>query len=819
MAEPVPNEQKIRNTWRWVRVAAAAVLAGMVAGCDPAAGRGHEPDQIKIRSPDPQYGVANVADPKRVSLEVLTAPIKTLLGGVGSLHPVAGARLLIRPVDPRSGLLPSTHEAVADLGGRVEIDVVMGPGFGDQYLDVVCASRPSVKTRLRFVSGVRIANNKQEVVAGQALPDPFRLTLLDTMERPLPGVPVYFTIIDQPLKGAKLKPVMALTDRDGVVEAELETVSGVSGTYRISAEIADPASGLNARPVCLEASAMHFTGLIIGVLGGLAIFVFGMTLMSDGLQQVAGHRLKRILAYITGNHVMAIFAGAAVTGLIQSSSGTTVMTIGFVNAGLLTLKQAIGVIFGANIGTTVTGQMVSFSLDGLALPATALGVLLLLTLKRPVAQGLARSILGFGLLFYGMGMMSTQLKCVSGFTGFARVFQVIDCQPLAAGGAMPLGAVLGAVGIGTLVTVLVQSSSATIGLTIALANSGLLNIWTAVPIVLGDNIGTTITAFLASIGVNRTAKQAAVAHALFNVLGTVVIVILFYVPLGGVPCFFYAVDHITSGDVFLGENLGRHVAAAHSLFNVLTVFLFMPFIGGLAWLCVKLVPDRTVVPSVQLVHLDRRWLASPSVALGGAVRATAAMAEKASWVALTALECYHGGTTAPMVEIARVEDETDETQRQIMDYLMQLTRRELSASQAQAIPALMHCVADAERIADIGLAISELIPRPADGEPLTDAAQQELDEIIAKIRQLSRRVLEGLRGAGKDAVDSAVCLEGQVRMLCKQGEQGHIERLQRGECTIDRGVVYVEVLALVEAIVRHYGNIATRTASASTGMS
>lgn len=808
------------NLWRWMRGVAAAVCAGflaaLVTGCDPAGSSAHEPDQVRILSADPQFGLPTDPEPKRVRLEVLSAPINTLLGRPGSRQLVAGARLLLRPVDPRSGLLTSTNEVVTDSGGRAEFTVTLGPEFGDQYLEAVSASRPAAKARLRFVSGVRVTHNKQEVTAGQTLPDPFRVTLLDAAAQPLVGVPVYFTLTSQPHKGAKLKPALVLTDSEGVAEAELETVAGVSGTYRVNAEIADPTGGRSVRPVSFEVSAIHFIGLIIGVLGGLAIFVYGVTLMSDGLQQVAGHRLKKILAYITGNHVMAVFAGAAVTGLIQSSSGTTVMTIGFVNASLLTLKQAIGVIFGANIGTTITGQMVSFSLEGLALPATALGVLLLLTLKRPAAQGLARTILGFGLLFYGMGMMSAQLKSISGFSGFARFFQSIDCQPLVAGGTMPLGAVLGAVGIGTLVTVLMQSSSATIGLTIALANSGLLNIWTAVPIILGDNIGTTITAILASLGANRTAKQAAIAHTLFNVIGTVVIVALFYVSIGGVPCFLYAIDHITSGDVFSGENLGRHVAAAHSLFNVFTVILFTPFIGALAWLCVKLVPSRAVTPRAQHVHLDKSWLASPSVALGGAVRATAAMTEKAGWVALTALEHYHRGKPAPMDEIARAESETDDTQRQIMDYLMQLTRRKLSASQTQAIPALMHCVADAERIADIGVTVAELVPLVPNGEPLTDAAQKELDEIMGKMRRLSTRVLEGLGGAGKEAIESAVRLEGQVRMLCKQGEQGHIERLQRGECTIDRGVVYVEVLALVEAIVRHYGNIATRTAAATT---
>ena len=797
-------------------VAAAGILAG---GCDSASKGGHEPDQIQVISSDPQYGLAGSNHAKRVIVEVLTAPIPGILGGEGVRRPVVGERVLLRPLDPQTGMRPQVSEGVTDSGGRFVFDVTLGPLFGDQYLEVSCASRPSVKKRLRFISGVQIANNKQEAGAGQSLPNPLRITLLDAEERPLAGVPVFFTLIREPSKGGKLTPTAGMTDETGAVEVELTTVAGKTGVYEVSVEIADAAGGRTARPIRLEARAMHVGNLAIGVLGGLAIFVFGMTLMSDGLQQVAGNRLKRVLGYITGNHVMAIFAGATVTGLIQSSSAATVMTVGFVNAGLLTLKQAIGVVFGANIGTTITGQMVSFKLDGLALPAIALGVLLLLTLRRAAGQGVARTLLGFGLLFFGMTLMSDQLKNVSSFPSFVKVFQLIDCQPLVAGGAMPFKTVLAAIGIGTLMTVIVQSSSATIGLAIALAGSGLLNIWTAIPIVLGDNIGTTITAIFASISANRAAKQTALAHSLFNILGTVVMVCLFYVPIAGVPCFFFAVDHITRGEVFFGENLGRHVASAHSLFNVVNVIIFMPFIGALAWLCGKLVPDRPVAARPDLVNLDRHWLTSPPVALAGAVRATANMTEKAWRLTSLALDSYRSGKAAPLAEIERSEDETDETQRLIMDYLMDLTRRELSEEQAQAIPSLMHCVSDAERIADIGLAIAELVPKqPSAGGALTETAQREIDEIIGKTRQLAQCVLDGLHAEVSDVVEDAMRLEGQVRMLCKLGEQRHIERLQRGECTLDRGIVYVEVLALLESIARHLGNIATRTEPVTSEM-
>ncbi len=805
---------------RWCRFhfLGITLLLAMACGCNPGKVAVHEPEQIRIISPDPQFGTADTNDIKEVSIEVLTAPIPGLLGGRGTRHPVVNERILLRAIDPECGLKVFVNEGRTDSGGRLNFKVALGAHFGDQYLETSCASRPSVKKRLRFVSGVKVTNDKQEVVAGEPIPNPFRLTLFDESLQPLEGVPVYFTLIIQPGKGAQLSHSLCLTDVNGAAEVELKTVAGVTGVYKVSAEIVDPHNGLAARPIQLEADAMHVTSLIIGVLGGLAIFIFGMTLMSDGLQQAAGNRLKRVLAFITGNRIRAIFAGAAVAGLIQSSGATTVMTVGFVNAGLLTLKQAIGVIFGANIGTTATGQMISFNLGNMALPALTIGMLLLFILRKPSGRGVARLVFGFGLLFYGMGMMSTQLKSVSDFPSFINFFQAIDCQPITAGASMELKKVLQAIGIGMLSTIMVQSSAATIGLAIALANSGLLNFWTAVPIVLGDNIGTTLTAILASLSGNRIARQTALAHSLFNIFGTIIVVTLLYVPYQGVTCFYYAVDFVTKGDVFSGENVGRHIAAAHSLFNIFAVLIFTPFIGVLVWLCSKIIPAHGSAPQGTLSSLDRSWLATPSLALDSAVRATAVMAEKAYWVASEALECYRGKKHVELDEIKRVEGDTDEMQRQIMDYLMQLTRRRLSMAQTIAIPTLMHCISDAERIADIGVLIAELIPQSQKIQPLTDAAQKELNEIVTRTGKLAECVLHGLHGTGKHAVEDAIRYEGQVRILFKQAEQGHISRLQSGECNIERGIVYVEVLALIESIVRHLGNIATRTSTVTNDL-
>ena len=290
---------------------------------------------------------------------------------------------------------------------------------------------------------------------------------------PITGVPVYFTLIASPGKSGSLVKSMGVTDDEGAVEIELQTAPSSIGVYRVGVEVADTAGRRTTRSIVLEADAMHIASLVVGVLGGLAIFVFGITLMSEGLQQVAGNRLRRVLAYITGNHVRAVCAGTMVAGLIQSSSSTTVMTVGFVNAGLLTLKQAIGVIFGANIGTTASGQIVSFNIGNIALPAITLGVVLLLTLRRPPGQGLARTILGFG-SFLWYGLMSSQWKAVSTFPVCPDI-QALDLAALAYIGAdLPMERMIAAIGIGVLIQHRTEQC-ATIGLAFALANSGLLN--------------------------------------------------------------------------------------------------------------------------------------------------------------------------------------------------------------------------------------------------------------------------------------------------------------------------------------------------------
>lgn len=549
--------------------------------------------------------------------------------------------------------------------------------------------------------------------------------------------------------------------------------------------------------------------LIATVIGGLAIFLYGMTLMSDGLREAAGERMKAVLGYMTRNRFFAILAGTVVTGLIQSSSATTVMTVGFVNAGLLSLQQAIGVVFGANIGTTVTGQLVSFNLSDVALPAVAVGVVGLMFSKRIVSRGAWRTVLGFGFLFFGMNMMTTELKVLAEMPRFIAFFSSFDCTPV--NGHLPFGSVLGAIAVGTACTMLVQSSSATIGITIALAGTGVISVWTAVPIVLGDNIGTTITAALASIGANANARRTALAHALFNLIGTCLVVMSFTIVTTdkdgiAAPVFFHLVESCTEGRGLMGENPGRFVAMAHTIFNVSNVIILSMFIPLLARLCEKIIPERRRAKSSNV--LEPRLLAAPDLAISAAVRALSDMTRRATTLVNVAVKSGLGDAAVSDESIRTAEDEVDRQQVAIRDYLIAISQCKLNENAARALPEIVHCVNDAERISDLALILSR---RTAKGREQINAADRELlRDILHSIRHLSRSTLSALKG---DAHASTLAREQEqevIDQIRKVNARSAANLHTKDPNTNPDSLVLVGVLASIRDIARHLGNIASR---------
>lgn len=541
---------------------------------------------------------------------------------------------------------------------------------------------------------------------------------------------------------------------------------------------------------------MENISLALTVLGGLAIFVYGMGLMSDGLKEIAGERLKSALGYMTRNRFFAIFAGMAVTAIIQSSSATSVMTVGFVNAGLLSLQQAIGVIFGANVGTTITGQIVSFKLDDIALPAVTLGVVGLMIAKRAFSRGIWRTVLGFGLLFFGMTIMSNELKELAAAPGFRKFFEFFDCTPKHGNGFMPIFSVLGAIAVGTICTMVVQSSSATIGITIALANCGAISMWSAVPIVLGDNIGTTITAALASIGANSNGKRTALAHAMFNIIGTIWVTLSFFLvaDIGGAkaPVFFHIVNAVTEGNGFIGENPGRFVAMAHTIFNVSNVIVLAVFIPLIAKLCTVILKDR---PGKGDLILEPRLLATPEIACIASVRALADMLRRATTLTQVAVRSALGEVQISRDVLQEKEDSIDERQTAIRDYLVGISQHKINSRIASSLPEILHCVNDAERISDLALILNTRATL-LNGN-ISESERLFIHETLAGLRTLSVCVRKALNG-DKSFVRTAFEKKSKL-----------VEKL-KSQSANTTNLHLVAIVSSMRDVVRHLSNIIAR---------
>lgn len=544
--------------------------------------------------------------------------------------------------------------------------------------------------------------------------------------------------------------------------------------------------------------------LMLNVIGGLAIFIFGMQLMSDGLHQVAGERMRSILRLFSANRYVGVFSGAFVTTVIQSSSASTVMVIGFVNAGLLTLTQAMGIIFGANIGTTVTAQLVAFDIKWIIMPSIILGLLLSFIPKKNFANWSA-TVIGFGFLFLGMTTMSGQLKDLSGNEAFKSVFQIFPCAPV--DGVMPLTGVLGALLVGVIATMVIQSSSACTGIIIALAASGLLDLYTGVVLALGSNIGTTITAQLAAIPANRVAKQAALAHTLFNFLGCFIVCATFWFTWDNIPVFFCLVEWISADG-----SLPRQVANAHTIFNVATTLILVPFIPLLAKICEKVLPLKDKKTKYQ--RLEPRLLETPSIALSQTTSAIRKMLKKAWKMVDGTLRMYNRNdekTQKLLSQLDKREEDVDTRQKDITSYLSQLMQHPLTEEEAKQIPLLLHCTNDVERIGDHAVVIRSVMERVStSGCKFSESVEQEYEILYREVNELADRTIDALADNAPEHLRMAAELEKNIEAQLVRAEAGHFTRLNEGRCTPEAGLLYLEILEEFRKLTRHLTNITDR---------
>jgi phosphate:Na+ symporter len=768
------------------------------------------------------YGEA-LSKPFRMVVE---GPVRPgLLGGKGSRRLSVGQKVRFEIENPESGGVfesngKSVVDTTTDKSGTARATLRLGDVPGDIIVRAFLPDFPELgRVEFRAAAGVLRIGEKLEGHTGDTMSDPMGLQFFQPDGSAAEGVEVLFHVAGAG-NGSKLKSTRVFTDENGIAQTTWTLGSKIQ-RYYAEAEIVDRRNGVslenrfNVRTLEFRAMATDAREMAIVLFGGLAIFIFGMKLMSEGLQRMADRRLKSILQFMTRNRLMAVFAGALMTAMVQSSSASTVMTVGFVNAGLMTLKQAIGVIFGANIGTTVTAQIIAFKLDDLAYPSIAVGLLCMMFFKRQHWKFFGQVLLGFGLLFLGMKTMGGILKPLQYSPEFQAWFQLFDCAPTIAGGMISPGKALMCIVIGTVTTVVVQSSSATVGLVLALASQGLIGFETAVPLILGDNIGTTITANLAAIGTNRNARRTALAHTLFNVIGAMYMYILLFIPLwGGQPLFLGFIDRLTPGEVTNGqsENLLRHVANAHTVFNVFNVVVFLAFTGLMARVCTFLIPVLDSERDSVLEYLEPKLLSSPAIALQQAIKEVVFMVRKGQKSMNESCELLCEGKDGTIDSILAREDVIDKLQHEITGYLVELSRTSLNTDQSALIPALIHAVNDAERLGDHAEEQVEL--HRLLKEQNLKLSQHDLSGIREFQENLNAEfeiIYRMLEGGDSESLGDAHRIHERLKGLVKRLTDDHVKRLDEGSSDVQAGVIYLDALAHLERVGDHLVNIAERS--------
>ncbi|RUL50812.1 Na/Pi cotransporter family protein [Lysinibacillus antri] len=528
--------------------------------------------------------------------------------------------------------------------------------------------------------------------------------------------------------------------------------------------------------------------MLFEFLGGLGLFLFAIKFMGDGLQKAAGDRLREILDRFTTNPLMGVLVGIVVTVLIQSSSGTTVITVGLVSAGFMNLRQAIGVIMGANIGTTVTAFIIGFDVGAYSYPIMALGAVLLFFFKKNSIQNIGQILFGFAGLFIGLEMMGDGMKPLRDWEAFIDLTVGFSDHPI-------LGVIAG-----TLFTLVVQSSSATVGILQGLYSEGLIPLGGALPVLFGDNIGTTITAILASLGASIAARRAAASHVLFNVIGTVIFLLI-------LPLFTNYVEWI-SGVLGLEEKM--QIAFAHGTFNVINTLIQLPFVGLLAYIVTKIVPGEDRIIEYGPKHLDKTLIEqSPSIALGQAKQEVVRMGEFAVNGLQESMEFLLTGNTKHVGITEQLEEAINNLDRVTTEYLVELSKESLSGNDSKVHHSLLENIRDIERVGDHFENLVELIQsREANRVKFSDEAMNELKEMYDLVLDAVSVAIMALDKQSKDFAKDVVTKENRIDELERVLRKRHIYRLNKGECSGSAGIIYADIISNLERIGDHAVNIA-----------
>jgi len=541
--------------------------------------------------------------------------------------------------------------------------------------------------------------------------------------------------------------------------------------------------------------------MIFGTVGGLGMFLFGMGLMSDSLKKVAGQKIRKLLTALTKRRIIAVLVGALTTCLIQSSSATTVMTVGFVNAGLLTLKQALCVVLGANIGTTFTAWLVSglavFKITSYSLPAIGVGFLMQMLGRTQKIRNVGSVALGFGILFTGIDFMK------QGFSPLQDSQQVQ--QALIWLGRNPILAILA----GTLITMLLQSSSATIAMIQILALNGAFGgdwptvLRIVIPFILGDNIGTTITAEVAAVRTSVAARRTARGHTLFNAIG-----VLYMLPLVWTGLFGDIVEWITPFKL-TQNTIMVHIAVAHSTFNVFNTFVFLPLISWLEAMVVTLVPAKPQDIIAKPIILEEHLLNTPEIAADQARREIVRMAKVAKEAVNQAVEGLDENDGKKLKLTRKTEDAIDNFQYEITSYLAVLSRKEISDELSVELPVLLHTVNDLERVGDHAVNIVEIAERKIDQKlSFSNSAQTEAVQLKKEVNEMFDYISTALENNDIQAAKSALINEDNLNRMQLDFRRSHVQRMTEGVCSPEAGLIFIDMVDNMEKIGDHLTNIA-----------
>ena len=534
---------------------------------------------------------------------------------------------------------------------------------------------------------------------------------------------------------------------------------------------------------------MNISGMVLGLIGGLGLFLYGMTLMSDSLEKAAGAKLRGILELFTKNRYVGIIVGVVFTAIIQSSSAATVMVVSFVNAGLMTLYQAIGVIYGANIGTTVTSQLVSFNLSQYAPVFIMAGVLMLMIFKNPTVKKAGEVVIGFGILFLGISTMSSSMGALKELPAIQNLFMSLDNRFFA-------------LLLGLVITAIVQSSSVTVSIVLLLAQQGLLPLKICFFIILGCNIGACMSAMLASLSGKKNAKRAALIHLLFNIIGSIIMAVILLIGSNWIEAL---IMHISGG------NLGRCVANTHTIFKVFQVIILMPFMSWIVKLTYLIVPgeDNDVEDEYEMKYIGDGDRLSSATAIPQVCSEISHMGEIAIGNLEKALDALLIKDDKAAKEVFEVEKRIDYMNKEITDYLVKANQISLPVGDRKKLGALFHVVSDIERVGDHAETIAEDVEKLIDmKEDINGMAGNEIrrmQEMTVKILHLS---MDMFNLEDDSHLQEILDLENAIDAKERELQNLHVKCLTTGECSAQVGMMFSDLASNLERVADHATNIA-----------